>query len=99
MSAGAYVLEEWVTDDHLTFVRNENYYEEGKPYIDQVIFRIVPEESVKRAIMDQGDADMHYWPAENHAISYQEVGNGTKWAVSPTDRWVMKLFLNTKAWG
>ena len=99
LSAGPYVLEEWVTDDHLTFVRNENYYEEGKPYIDQVIFRVVPEESVKRAIMDQGDGDMHYWPAENHAISYQEEGNGTKWAVSPTDRWVMKLFLNTKAWG
>jgi peptide/nickel transport system substrate-binding protein len=99
LSAGPYILEEWVTDDHLTFVRNENYYEEGKPYIDQVIFRIVPEESVKRAIMDEGDADLHYWPAENHAISYQEEGNGTKWVESPTDRWVMNIFLNTKAWG
>ena len=99
LSAGPYTLTEWVTDDHLTFVRNENYYEEGKPYIDEVIFRVVPEESVKRAIMDEGDADVHYWPAENHAISYQEEGNGTKWAVSPTDRWVMKLFFNTKAWG
>jgi peptide/nickel transport system substrate-binding protein len=49
--------------------------------------------------MDEGDADVHYWPAENNAISYQEVGNGTKWAVSPTERWVMKLFLNTKARG
>ena len=99
LSAGPYTLKEWVTDDHLIFVRNENYYKEGKPVIDQVIFRVVPEESVKRAIMDEGDADLHYWPAENHALSYQEEGNGTKWAVSPTDRWVMKLFFNTKAWG
>jgi len=99
LSAGPYILEEWVTDDHMTFVRNENYYEEGKPYIDEVIFRIVPEESVKRAIMDEGDADLHYWPAENNAISYQEVGNGTVWVASPTDRWAMKLFPNTKAWG
>ena len=99
LSAGPYMLEEWVTDDHLTFVRNENYYEDGKPYIDEVIFRVVPEESVKRAIMDEGDADVHYWPAENHAVSYQEEGNGTKFAVSPTDRWVMKLFFNTKSWG
>ena len=99
LSAGPYILEEWVQDDYLRFVRNENYYVEGKPSIDEVIFRIVTEESVKRAIMDEGDADLHYWPAENHAISYQEEGNGTKWAVSPTERWVMKLFFNTKAWG
>jgi peptide/nickel transport system substrate-binding protein len=97
LSSGPYTLQEWVPDDHLTFVRNENYYEEGKPYIDEVIIRIVPEESVKRAIMDEGDADVHYWPAENNAISYQEEGNGTKWAVSPTERWIMKIFPNTKA--
>jgi len=99
LSSGPYILQEWVADDHLTFVRNENYFEEGKPYLDEVIFRIVPEESVKRAMMDEGDADVHYWPAENNALSYQEEGNGTKWAVSPTERWVMKLFPNTKAWG
>jgi peptide/nickel transport system substrate-binding protein len=99
LSNGPYTLAEWVPDDHLTFVRNENYYEEGKPYIDEVIFRIVPQESVKRAIMDEGDADVHYWPAENNAISYQEVGNGTKYAVSPTERWIMKIFPNTKARG
>jgi len=86
LSSGPYILKEWIADDHLTFVRNENYYEEGKPYIDEVIFRVVPEESVKRAMMDEGDADVHYWPAENNALSYMEEGNGTKWAVSPTER-------------
>jgi len=99
LSSGPYTLKEWVADDHLTFVRNENYYEEGKPVIDEVIFQVVPEESVKRAIMDEGDADVHYWPAENNAISYQEAGNGTKWAASPTERWIMKIFPNTKARG
>jgi peptide/nickel transport system substrate-binding protein len=99
LSNGPYTLAEWVPDDHLTFVRNPNYYDAPKPYIDEVIFRIVPEESVKRAIMDEGDADVHYWPAENNAISYQEEGNGTKYAVSPTERWIMKIFPNTKARG
>jgi len=32
LSSGPYILEEWVADDHLTFVRNPNYFEEGKPY-------------------------------------------------------------------
>ena len=50
LSSGPYILEEWVADDHLTFVRNPNYYEAGKPAIDQVIVRITPEESVERAV-------------------------------------------------
>ena len=39
LSIGPYILEEWVADDHLTFVRNPNYFEAGKPYIDEVIVR------------------------------------------------------------
>ena len=94
LSSGPYILEEWVADDHLTFVRNPNYFEEGKPYIDEVIFRIVPEETVKQAIMLEGDADLHFWPAEPASDVYKEPGNGTVWAKSPTERWVMRLIPN-----
>ena len=94
LSSGPYILEEWVDDDHLTFVRNPNYFEEGKPYIDQVIVQIVPEEPVKQAMMLEGDADLHYWPAEPASDVYKEPGNGTKYAKSPTERWVMRLIPN-----
>jgi len=94
LSSGPYILEEWVADDHLTFVRNPNYFEEGKPYIDEVIFRIVPEETVKQAIMLEGDADLHFWPAEPASDVYKQPGNGTVWAKSPTERWVMRLIPN-----
>jgi peptide/nickel transport system substrate-binding protein len=94
LSSGPYILEEWVADDHLTFVRNPNYYEEGKPYIDQVIVQIVPEEPVKQAMMLEGDGDLHYWPAEPASNVYKEPGNGTEWVKSPTERWVMRLIPN-----
>ena len=94
LSSGPYILEEWVADDHLTFVRNPNYFEEGKPYIDEVIVQIVPEETVKQAMMLEGDADLHYWPAEPAANVYKEPGNGTEWVSSPTERWVMRLIPN-----
>lgn len=94
LSSGPYILDEWVADDHLTFVRNPNYFEEGKPYIDEVIFRIVPEETVKQAIMLEGDADLHFWPAEPASDVYKQPGNGTVWAKSPTERWVMRLIPN-----
>ncbi|MFA9403409.1 MAG: peptide ABC transporter substrate-binding protein [Anaerolineales bacterium] len=94
LSSGPYILEEWVADDHLTFVRNPNYFEEGKPYIDEVIVQIVPEEPVKQAMMLEGDGDLHYWPAEPASNVYKEPGNGTAYAKSPSERWVMRLIPN-----
>jgi len=94
LSSGPYILEEWVADDHLTFVRNPNYFEEGKPHIDKVIVQIVPEEPVKQAMMLEGDGDLHYWPAEPASDVYKEPGNGTAYAKSPSERWVMRMIPN-----
>jgi peptide/nickel transport system substrate-binding protein len=95
LSSGPYILEEWVADDHLTFVRNPNYFEEGKPSIDEIIVRITPEEAVERTLMLEGDADVHYWPGEIVAEDYisGEYPNVT-WKKSPTERWVMRLIPN-----
>ena len=98
LSSGPYVLDEWVTNDYLLFSRNENYYEEGKPAIDQVIVRIVPEQSVRRTLMMGGDADHHMWPSD--AIMDEYAASDTvKVLVSPTQRWVMRLFMNEAAYG
>jgi peptide/nickel transport system substrate-binding protein len=94
LSSGPYMLEEWVADDHLTFVRNPNYFEPGKPAIDQVIVRITPEESVERVLMLEGDADVHYWPGENIGEEYRTQDNGVNFSKSPTERWVMRLIPN-----
>lgn len=94
LSSGPYILEEWIADDHLTFVRNPNYYEEGKPAIDKVIVQIVPEESVERVLMLEGDADIHYWPGENIGEEYRTQDNNVNFMKSPTERWVMRLIPN-----
>ena len=36
VGAGPYLLESWVPLDSMAFVRNPNYWQEGKPYIDRV---------------------------------------------------------------
>ena len=41
LSNGPYVLEEWSEGDHLTFVRNPNYFQDGEPDIDKIIIRDV----------------------------------------------------------
>ena len=94
MSSGPYILEEWVADDHLTFVKNANYFEEGKPLHRRSHRRIVPEEPVERTMMLEGDADVHYWPGELPPMSTSLANALGHWVKSPTERWVMRLIPN-----
>ncbi|MCP4200065.1 MAG: peptide ABC transporter substrate-binding protein [Proteobacteria bacterium] len=99
LSSGPYILTEWVADDHLIFEHNPSYYEAGKPGIDQIIVQIVPESSVRKALMLEGDADVHYWPDDTVAAEYRSEDNNVVWVKSPTERWVMRLFPNLKTPG
>jgi peptide/nickel transport system substrate-binding protein len=93
LSSGPYVLEEWVQGDHLTLVRNPNYYEEGKPYIDQVIIRIVPEQPVRKTMMVEGEVDLNFWLDEPTMDDIKDEPN-VRLAFSPYNRWVMRLIPN-----
>jgi peptide/nickel transport system substrate-binding protein len=93
LSNGPYVLEEWVRDDHLTFVSNPNYYEEGKPYIDTVVLRIVPDPSVRKTLILEGDADVEMWVSETNIQDFVDAPNA-EITEAPTGRWVMRMILN-----
>jgi peptide/nickel transport system substrate-binding protein len=98
LSDGPFVLDEWVEGDHMTFTKNENYYLSGKPDIDKVTVRIVPDDAVRKTMMMQGDADIDMWINVNTANELK--GSETaKVSLSPTDRWVMRLFMNEAAKG
>ena len=93
LSNGPFVLEEWVEGDHMTFNKNENFYQEGKPDVEQVIIQIVPDDAIRKTMMLQGDADIDMWVNVNTA---NELKGSEKADVSfsPTDRWVMRMFMN-----
>jgi peptide/nickel transport system substrate-binding protein len=98
LSSGPYVLEEWVNGDHLTFVRNPDYYQTGKPEIDKIFVRIVPEPSVRKTMLVQGDADLDMWTTEILIEQLKDEPN-VRVSRSPTDRWVMRLYMNLAAKG
>jgi peptide/nickel transport system substrate-binding protein len=98
LSSGPYILEEWVTGDHVSFVRNPTYFEEGKPYIDRIIVQIVPDDSVAKTMMIEGDADFQMWPTETMAEDYKATDN-VELSFAPSERWVMRLIPNLAARG
>lgn len=55
VGTGPFILTEWVPGDHLTFGKNPYYREEGKPYLDQVIIKILPSREVGMQLLGTGE--------------------------------------------
>lgn len=60
VGSGPFKFGEWVRGDHLTLVRNDDYWLEDLPYADEVIFRILPDASQAMTALESGEAD--YFP-------------------------------------
>jgi peptide/nickel transport system substrate-binding protein len=98
LSDGPYTLTEWVRGDHLTFERNPKYFDTGKPAIDQVIVRVIPDETVRKQMLLNGDADLDMWTTEPVIADLQNKPN-VQVSFSPYNRWVMRIFFNLAAKG
>ncbi len=98
LSDGPYTLTEWVLGDHMTFARNPNYFEPGKPVIDEIIVRVIPDETVRKQMLLKGDADLDMWTTEPIIAELQNQPD-VEVSMSPYNRWVMRIFFNLAAKG
>ncbi|MBI5033720.1 MAG: ABC transporter substrate-binding protein [Chloroflexi bacterium] len=57
IGSGAFKFKEYVKGDHITFVRNENYFKKGLPYADQIIFKIIPQATTATLALERGEID------------------------------------------
>jgi peptide/nickel transport system substrate-binding protein len=57
VGTGPYKFKEWVRDDHLNLVANEEYWN-GKPSIKNVTFRYIPEFSSRLSAFLSGEIDL-----------------------------------------
>ncbi len=57
VGAGAYVVKEWVRDSSMTFVRNPNYYDKPRPYIDTIVYKIIPNATTQANELRAGTID------------------------------------------
>ncbi|HIE57792.1 MAG TPA: peptide ABC transporter substrate-binding protein [Anaerolineales bacterium] len=74
IGTGPFMLKEWAVDDHITLVRNPYYWKEGKPYLDGVIYRIVPDYEAHLLMLAEGDVD-HLWISPSQIPQVREMEN------------------------
>lgn len=58
IGAGPFILQEWVRGDHVTLVRNPDYWDAPRPYLDELTFRLVPDEQQRMNSLTAGEADL-----------------------------------------
>lgn len=56
VGTGAFMVEEWVKEDHLTLVRNDNYWDVA-PTLQRITFRIIPDTSAAFLALQAGEVD------------------------------------------
>ena len=58
LGTGPFKVKEWVPGSHITLERNEYYWEEGKPYLDEIRFDYIPDDNARILRIQGGDADI-----------------------------------------
>jgi len=57
VGTGPFKFKEWVKGDHITLVRNEDYWGEP-PYLDAIVYEAIPEESTRIISFLAGETDL-----------------------------------------
>ena len=57
IGTGPFMFVEYERGDHLTMERNPNYFMPGKPYLDRVILKIIPDGATRVFALERGEVD------------------------------------------
>ena len=58
LGTGAFALETWQKGTALTLKRNDNYWQQGKPYLDKVVFKVVGDDNARTLQLQSGEVDV-----------------------------------------
>lgn len=93
IGTGPFVVETWDPAGDVTFTKNTNYWQEGKPYIDKLVYKLIEDDSQAINQLKAGEVDA----IESLALQNAgEIKQGPDTAVATNGSWVTEqLFFNT----
>lgn len=95
VTSGPFMIKERVKADHITVVRNPNYYQAGKPYLDQITFKIIPDQNTILTALQSGQIDTSWFLDINKLDQYKTL-NGYKVALDKNPASYEGIYFNFK---
>ena len=94
VGTGPFVVSEWDPAGDLTFVKNEHYWQDGKPAIDSLVYKFIADDNQQLQQLTAGQLDaIEQVPAANA----ESVKSNAATALSQSDSWAIEqIFFNTK---
>ncbi|MEO5595824.1 MAG: ABC transporter substrate-binding protein, partial [Lysobacteraceae bacterium] len=69
IGSGPFKFVKWERGSHVQLDRNPDYFHTGKPYLDSVIFRFIPDAATRLIALEKGDVDFLH----AYIVPYNEV--------------------------
>ena len=69
IGTGPFKFDSWTSGQTIAMTKNENYWVEGRPYLDTLIFSIIPDANSRILALEAGDVDL----VTNYDISINAV--------------------------
>lgn len=86
VGTGPFVFESWDRDNELVVTRNEDYWQEGLPYLDGITFQPIPDEDTRISALNSGGIDVLEARRQSSVVdlrdtdgldNYEHLGNNT----------------------
>jgi peptide/nickel transport system substrate-binding protein len=61
IGTGPFKFQEWVRGSHIKLVRNDNYFRKPEPYLDAIVYQIVPDGASRALALEEGDVQLTQW--------------------------------------
>ncbi|MGY9049217.1 peptide ABC transporter substrate-binding protein [Puniceibacterium antarcticum] len=58
IGTGPFKFESWEKGSYIHLVKNEDYYLEGKPHLDEVYYRVIPDAASRAVAFETGEVDV-----------------------------------------
>lgn len=58
VGTGSFMMKEWKPNESVVVVKNPNYWKDGKPYLDEITIRVIPDNETRYAMLLAGEADI-----------------------------------------
>ena len=78
VGAGPYKFQSWERDSKLTLVKNPDYWQKGKPYLDSVVVKPIPDEDARLASLSSGEVDVMFTLRQEYVRQARDLGDSVK---------------------
>lgn len=77
IGSGPFKFAEWAKGDRIALTRNDRYFKTGKPYIDRIVYKVIPSSSTAAIAFENGEIDYFTNPSPLDLERLQQITDVT----------------------